>query len=80
LLETDDDIRQGLQTNRPGQPAAPPAAWSPKQPHSPPPSASPYRPTLRPPVAILTALDDGKSGSYKDPALAARAGAGKIKE
>jgi pSer/pThr/pTyr-binding forkhead associated (FHA) protein len=62
LLETDDDIRQALQTNRPGQPAAPPAAWSPKQPHSPPPSsASPYRPTLRPPVAILTALDDGKS-------------------
>jgi pSer/pThr/pTyr-binding forkhead associated (FHA) protein len=61
LLETDDEIRQALLTNRPGQPAAPPTAPSPKQTHSPPPSsASPYRPTLRPPVALLTVLDDGK--------------------
>jgi pSer/pThr/pTyr-binding forkhead associated (FHA) protein len=62
LLETDDEIRQALQTNKAGGPVAPATAPSPKQPHPPPPtSASPYRPTLRPPVALLTVLDDGKS-------------------
>jgi pSer/pThr/pTyr-binding forkhead associated (FHA) protein len=62
LLETEEDIRRALQTNRPGQPATPAPAPSPKQPPSPQPSsASPYRPTLRPPVVLLTVLDDGRS-------------------
>src|SRR5579884_2449014 len=60
LLETDEEIRLALQTNRPSQavPAKDTAA-----PKTPPPTAhaSPYRPTLRPPIAVLTVFDDGKS-------------------
>jgi pSer/pThr/pTyr-binding forkhead associated (FHA) protein len=57
LLETDEDIRRALQSNKPGQPAASAAKTS--RPVAT--SASPYRPTLRPPLALLTVLDDGKS-------------------
>jgi pSer/pThr/pTyr-binding forkhead associated (FHA) protein len=57
LLETDDDIRQALQPNKPSPPAAPAA----RPPDAAPPSAAkPYCPTLRPPIVLLTALDDGK--------------------
>jgi FHA domain len=60
LPETDEDIREALRTNRPGQPAAAKGTSAPKS--SPPTSsASPYRPTLRPPLAFLTVIDDGKS-------------------
>lgn len=56
LLETDDDIRRALLSNKPGQPAA----SAPKP--SPPAAAKArlYRPTQRPPIALLTILDDGK--------------------
>src|SRR4051794_8634273 len=59
LLETDEDIRQALQSNPPGQP---PAAKGRSAPKASPPTAnaSPYRPTLRPPAALLAVLDDGK--------------------
>lgn len=60
LLETDEEIRLALQTNRPSQPTA---AKDTAAPETPPPTthARPYRPTLRPPIAVLTVFDDGKS-------------------
>jgi pSer/pThr/pTyr-binding forkhead associated (FHA) protein len=59
LLETDEDIRQALQSNKPSKPTAKRAATPKIATTSS--SARPYRPTLRPPIAVLTVFDDGKS-------------------
>jgi hypothetical protein len=65
LIETEDDVRQALQSGqkeRPLGPAVPPelspapaAAPSAARP------AVPFRPTVRPPIAVLTVYDDGKN-------------------
>jgi pSer/pThr/pTyr-binding forkhead associated (FHA) protein len=60
LLETDDDIRQALRSNPPGQLATAKAAQPAASTARPTGSASPYRPTQRPPTALLTVFDDGK--------------------
>jgi hypothetical protein len=57
LIETDEDIRQALQSRLRSQPAAGQTA-------PPPPVArasNTYRPTARPPVALLTVFDDGRT-------------------
>jgi hypothetical protein len=65
VLETDEDIRRALQSNKPSKPTAKGVA-APKT--SPPASsARPYRPTLRPPIAMLTVSDDGKSEGQERP-------------
>jgi FHA domain len=68
LIETEDDVRQALQSGHKGRPPAPavPAELSPAPvPAQPPQStarpAVPFRPTVRPPVAVLTVFDDGKT-------------------
>jgi FHA domain len=65
LIETEDDVRQALQSGQKGRPPvpsipselspAPVAAQSAARP------AVPFRPTVRPPVAVLTVFDDGKT-------------------
>ena len=66
LIETEDDIRQALQSGHKGRPPGPavPAELSPAP--APPAQgaarpAVPFRPTVRPPVAVLTVFDDGKT-------------------
>jgi FHA domain len=67
LIETEDDVRQALQSGQKGrQPVPAPAVPSDLSPAPvPSPSASrpavPFRPTVRPPVAVLTVFDDGKT-------------------
>src|SRR5271170_3053914 len=65
LIETEDDVRQALQSGQKGHPSVPsiPSELSP----APVPAQSaarpavPFRPTVRPPVAVLTVFDDGKT-------------------
>jgi hypothetical protein len=61
-LETDDDVRQALQSDSVSKAdvtATPPTTPAPLT--APPPAALPYHPTHRPPIALLTVLDDGEN-------------------
>ncbi len=65
VIETDDDLRQALQSGlgarqtNASAPSPPNPSARPVAPSSRP--ASPFRPTARPPMAILTVHDDGKT-------------------
>jgi hypothetical protein len=65
LIETEDDVRQALQSGHKGRPSGPPIrselSPAPAQAPSAARPAVPFRPTVRPPVAVLTVFDDGKT-------------------